>query len=92
MFKLSANIFNKYSTGKKDYINGKDYSIYSINLYDLNKIIDEINKDILKETERDIAELEAKVYTYETIIANSNFKPILKEPKLTIKRGKEDES
>lgn len=29
----------------------------------------------------DKAELEAKVYTYEKIIANSNFRTILKEPR-----------
>ena len=38
----------------------------------------------LEQTERQnvkIAELEAKVYTYEKIIANSNFRPILEREK-----------
>lgn len=35
-----------------------------------------------------ISELEAKVYTYEKIIANSNFAPILKENKKSKKESK----
>lgn len=35
-----------------------------------------------------IAELEAKVYTYENVISNSNFKPILKGNKITEKESK----
>ena len=37
-----------------------------------------ISNDII-ECKRKIAELEAKVYAYEKIIANSNFAPIIKE-------------
>ena len=35
---------------------------------------------------RKIAELEAKVYTYEKIIANSNFAPIIQDRDLPVKR------
>ena len=41
-----------------------------------------------KELETKNAELEAKVYTYEKIIANSNFAPILKENKSHKKESK----
>lgn len=44
---------------------------------DLNKIIE----NILIRYKLEVGELEAKVYTYEKIIANSNFAPILKENK-----------
>ena len=39
-----------------------------------------INKEYeIIETKKRIAELEAKVYTYEKIIANSNFAPIIRK-------------
>lgn len=41
---------------------------------------DIINKEYeITEYKRKISELEAKVYTYEKIIANSNFAPITRE-------------
>ena len=41
-----------------------------------------INKEYeIIEAKKRIAELEAKVYTYEKIIANSNFAPIIKNDK-----------
>ena len=45
------------------------------------KYIDEIVDKILILHLKEKAELEAKVYTYEKIITNSNFAPILKELK-----------
>lgn len=45
------------------------------------KYIDEVVDKILVLFLKEKAELEAKVYTYEKIIANSNFAPILKESK-----------
>lgn len=43
--------------------------------------LDELIEKILTRHRLYVAELEAKVYTYEKIIANSNFAPILKESK-----------
>lgn len=46
-----------------------------------------IEKIVIKH-KLEMAELEAKTYTYEKIIANSNFAPILKENKNTKKESK----
>lgn len=46
-----------------------------------------IDKIIIKH-KLELSELEAKVYTYEKIIANSNFAPILKENKKSKKESK----
>lgn len=78
-----TEIFNKY--GKK---------IYS---YNQNKHIeigsDEFNmavEQLLINYKLEKAELEAKVYTYEKIIANSNFKTVLSKDKQALeKRVKE---
>ena len=43
--------------------------------------LENIIEKIMVRYELEIAELKAKVYTYEKIIANSNFSPILKEVK-----------
>ena len=63
---------------EKNTYNDYEYVIYS------NKF-DTLIKQIDLEHRLEIAELEAKVYTYEKIIANSNFAPILKENKKTKK-------
>ena len=44
-----------------------------------NSSFEDIAKEISIEIKLMTAELQAKVYTYEKIIANSNFKPILQE-------------
>ena len=47
-----------------------------------------INKEYeIIEVKKRIAELEAKVYAYERIIANSNFAPILDSEKNSIRRN-----
>lgn len=48
--------------------------------YRIKEFEDIIGKIVIKH-ELEIAELQAKVYTYEKIIANSNFAPILKDKK-----------
>ena len=51
----------------------------------------DINQEIIKkeyeiiDVKKRIAELEAKVYTYEKIIANSNFAPIISNEKSELK-------
>lgn len=55
------------------------YSDY-IKHYRITEFEDIINKIVIKH-KLEISELEAKVYTYEKIISNSNFAPILKENK-----------
>lgn len=46
----------------------------------LSKEQDIINKEYeITEYKRKISELEAKIYVYEKIIANSNFTPIMRE-------------
>lgn len=64
------NLFEFWDNGSGAYLNRTSYK-------DIEKVVDEII--ILYKLKN--AELEAKVYTYEKIIANSNFKPILKENK-----------
>lgn len=55
--------------------------------YRIKEFEDIIEKIIIKHNLL-ISELKAKVYTYEKIIANSNFAPILKENKNTKKESK----
>lgn len=66
-----------YSYARDDYLrlNDKDKAL-------LNKIIYEWVAEQTTEVDltRKVATLEAKVYTYEKIIANSNFAPILDRP------------
>lgn len=64
------NLFEFYNNGNGNYLNKTSYK-------DIETVVDKII--ILYKLIN--AELEAKVYTYEKIIANSNFKPILKEKK-----------
>jgi hypothetical protein len=64
------NLFEFYNDGCVTYLNHTSYK-------DIETVVDKII--ILYKLKN--AELEAKVYTYEKIIANSNFKPILKEKK-----------
>lgn len=57
----------------------KDVYPYSdcIKHYEIKDFEDIIDKIVIK-YKLELSELEAKVYTYEKIIANSNFAPILK--------------
>ena len=64
------SLFEFYNNGSGNYLNKTSYK-------DIETVVDKII--ILCKLKN--AELEAKVYTYEKIIANSNFKPILKEKK-----------
>ena len=59
-------LFDFYDNGSGPYLNHTDYN-------SISKIVDNII--ILYKLKN--AELEAKIYTYERIIANSNFAPIL---------------
>ena len=80
------------SLKNKSAIDKYEYPV--ISEYDKDKVFDEIKRwskaqDITQEKKNNeyeiieakkrIAELEAKVYTYEKIIANSNFAPIIRE-------------
>ena len=67
-----------------EYLKGKIYSLYhhfENNENDVKDKIDLLISYYQKELEIKNAELEAKIYAYEKIIANSNFAPILKENK-----------
>ena len=64
------SLFEFYNDGSVKYLKKIYYE-------DIETVVDKII--ILYKLKN--AELEAKVYTYEKIIANSNFKPILKEKK-----------
>ena len=66
-------LFDFYNNGRGTYLNHSDYN-------SISKIVDNII--ILYKLKN--AELEAKVYTYERIIANSNFAPILGDKDSTI--------
>lgn len=55
--------------------------------YRIEEFEDIIEKIVIKHKLL-ISELEAKVYTYEKIIANSNFAPILKDKSKPIKESK----
>jgi hypothetical protein len=64
-----------------DYKLIKDY-IYSSDKEKVEEIIDNFNDEAKKEIfelKIEIAELQAKIYAYEKIIANSNFKAVLKK-------------
>lgn len=71
------NLFEFYNNGSGNYLNKTSYK-------DIEIVVDKII--ILYKLKN--AELEAKVYTYEKIIANSNFAPILKENKKSKKESK----
>ena len=71
-------LFNKY--GKKQWTTDTLKSI-TIGSDNFNLIIDTILDNIEVKHKLELAELEAKVYTYEHIIANSNFAPLIKENK-----------
>lgn len=62
---------------------------YTSNYYLYDTTIDEIIKELQTEIKLYTANLEAKVYAYEKIIANSNFSVILKENKKTKELKKE---
>ena len=64
-----------------------DFNVIPVRYKDkvFNEVMDwyktqNISNDII-ECKRKIAELEAKVYAYESIIANSNFAPIISKEK-----------
>lgn len=56
----------------KKHYDGREYYEYRLRAYDLEGIIE----TILTKHKLELAESEAKVYTYENIIANSNFKAV----------------
>lgn len=66
---------------KKDTYPSNDY----IKQYRIKEFEDIIGKIVIKH-KLIIGELEAKVYTYEQIIANSNFKAILSKDKQTLEK------
>ena len=55
-----------------------------INKEHQQKVIDVVREVIYNNYERNIGILEAKVYAYEKIIANSNFSPMLQERKVEV--------
>lgn len=73
-----------YSYARDDYLylNDKEKAL-------LNKIIYEWAAEQTTDVDltRKVATLEAKVYTYEKIIANSNFAPILNRPTPSVPMG-----
>ena len=69
------NIFKKYMQGTENTIITNKCISMDTNNYEM------FVKEILTEYELLVAELKAKVYAYEKIIANSNFKILVEEPK-----------
>ena len=69
------NLFEFYNNGSGSHLNRTSYK-------DIENVVDNII--ILYKTKN--AELEAKVYTYEKIIANSNFKSILTKDKESMQK------
>lgn len=59
----------------------REYNRYNIFVGDLEEIIEAILNKYKIELAIGIAEAEAKVYAYENIISNSNFKSVLNEDK-----------
>lgn len=59
------------------YSDGSSYYTNVINKENRELVTNSVNSIIRDYYDRNIGILEAKVYTYEHIIANSNFKPIL---------------
>lgn len=85
MYKLSMRMFNdkhivSYDTPKK----------YNYTYDELFELLNEENKKIEIDRKLELSELQGKVYAYEKIIANSNFKTILEEPKTNKKKEGED--
>ena len=75
------SVYNKIVSTKFKY-----YSSYNNKMFEMDLINDkeeakaalrEVITDIFADYQVEIATLKAKVYAYETVIANSNFKPIL---------------
>ena len=69
------NIFKKYMQGTENTIITNKCISMDTNNYEM------FVKEILTEHELLVAELKAKVYAYEKIIANSNFKILVEETK-----------
>lgn len=73
-----------------EYLKGRNHDIYYYWDNIENELKDKIDLLISyyqKELEFKNAELSAKVYTYEKIIANSNFAPILEEKNIRRNKG-----
>lgn len=97
MYKLSMTMFdNKHIKNYDDYKRKydtvpNDLKLYEYRYSELAKLISEVNKEIEIDRKLEISELEAKVYAYEQIISNSNFKVMVeknKTKKKNKKRGK----
>ena len=63
------------------YVTGVDVPALEIAINALEKCKEQDNSSETVEIIKKLAELEAKVYTYEKIIANSNFAPIISKEK-----------
>lgn len=61
---------------KSDFLNGSYPALHKNELQLIEKMIRQF---LLDNHDSKIGELEAKVYAYEQIIANSNFKPVLEK-------------
>jgi len=96
MYKLSMTMFSTkhirdYSDLSRRYDTvPNDLKVYEYHYSELAKLISEANKEIEIEIDRklEISELEAKVYAYEQIISNSNFKVMVEENKTKKKNKK----
>lgn len=94
MYKLSMSIFGTkhirdYSDLSRRYNTvPNDLKVYEYHYSELAKLISEVNKEIEIDRKLEISELEAKVYAYEQIISNSNFKVMVEENKTKKKNKK----
>lgn len=59
------------------YSSESKYKFDVIHRSELNRVEEIIRKYLLDSHDHKLGELEAKIYTYEKVIANSNFSPIL---------------
>lgn len=73
------DIFNKKYTRKYSH-SGESYETLAIDEQARNMIEDIIRNHVSDDREEKLGILEAKVFTYERIIANSNFAPLLNNP------------
>ena len=98
MYKLSMTLFNDEHIEDYNYLKclyktiPSNIKVYHYHYSELEELISKINKEIEIDRKLEISELEAKVYAYEKIIANSNFKTILEDNKIkkkTKKRGED---
>ena len=85
------NIVNKLMNMKyRDEKYDCSFSVISKQHEDLVRVViaDALNQE-LSEKDSKISELEAKVYAYEQIIANSNFAPVIKKTEMTVEEYRE---